>query len=85
MPGMDGTGPWGMGPMTGGGRGRCNPLWSGARIPFAGYPYTAPHGSWMTHRRTAYFPPWGADPYRPPVPYGAFGRGRGRGRGRCWW
>ena len=29
MPGMDGTGPMGMGPMTGGGRGLCNPQWSG--------------------------------------------------------
>jgi hypothetical protein len=29
MPGMDGTGPMGMGPMTGGGRGLCNPLWTG--------------------------------------------------------
>jgi hypothetical protein len=25
MPGFDGTGPQGMGPMTGGGRGLCNP------------------------------------------------------------
>jgi len=25
MPGLDGTGPWGAGPMTGGGRGFCNP------------------------------------------------------------
>jgi len=25
MPGFDGTGPMGMGPMTGGGRGLCNP------------------------------------------------------------
>ena len=25
MPGFDGTGPRGMGPMTGGGRGLCNP------------------------------------------------------------
>jgi len=25
MPGFDGSGPSGMGPMTGGGRGRCNP------------------------------------------------------------
>ena len=29
MPGMDGTGPRGMGPMTGGGRGFCNPLGAG--------------------------------------------------------
>lgn len=26
MPGFDGTGPGGMGPMTGGGRGFCSPL-----------------------------------------------------------
>jgi len=26
MPGFDGTGPMGAGPMTGGGRGYCNPL-----------------------------------------------------------
>ncbi|MBT3310569.1 MAG: DUF5320 domain-containing protein [Desulfobacterales bacterium] len=25
MPGLNGTGPMGSGPMTGGGRGRCNP------------------------------------------------------------
>ena len=25
MPGFDGTGPWGEGPMTGGARGYCNP------------------------------------------------------------
>jgi len=25
MPGFDGSGPWGNGPMSGGGRGRCNP------------------------------------------------------------
>ncbi|MDH7571075.1 MAG: DUF5320 domain-containing protein [Armatimonadota bacterium] len=29
MPGFDGTGPRGMGPMTGGGRGWCNPYWTG--------------------------------------------------------
>ena len=33
MPGFDGTGPAGMGPMTGGGRGLCNPLSMG---PMAG-------------------------------------------------
>ncbi len=26
MPGLNGTGPMGSGPMTGGGRGRCNPV-----------------------------------------------------------
>ena len=29
MPGFDGTGPMGAGPMTGGGRGRCNPAYAG--------------------------------------------------------
>jgi hypothetical protein len=28
MPGFDGTGPASMGPMTGGGRGFCNPSWA---------------------------------------------------------
>jgi len=31
MPGFDGTGPGGMGPMTGGGRGFCSPQGAGAR------------------------------------------------------
>jgi len=47
MPGFDGTGPRGMGPMTGGGRGFCSPWGIGAalrgyRVPPAvgyGYPY----------------------------------------------
>ena len=30
MPGFDGTGPMGMGPMTGGGRGFCSPWGIGA-------------------------------------------------------
>lgn len=44
MPGFDGTGPQGMGPMTGGGRGFCSP-WGirGARRypipPWPGYGY----------------------------------------------
>ncbi len=29
MPGFDGTGPWGEGPMTGGARGFCNPGYAG--------------------------------------------------------
>ena len=29
MPGFDGTGPWGEGSMTGGGRGYCNPGYAG--------------------------------------------------------
>ena len=47
MPGFDGTGPRGQGPMTGGGRGFCSPWGMGAgmrrygvpRPPSYGYPY----------------------------------------------
>ncbi|MGD8238800.1 MAG: DUF5320 domain-containing protein [Armatimonadota bacterium] len=35
MPGLDGTGPAGMGPMTGGGRGWCNPY---SPVHAGGYP-----------------------------------------------
>jgi hypothetical protein len=45
MPGFDGTGPMGMGPMTGGGRGFCSPWGVRAHgIPRwrgYGYPYYA--------------------------------------------
>ena len=50
MPGFDGTGPRGMGPMTGGGRGFCSPWRIGAALrgygvpPRAGYGY--PHYGW---------------------------------------
>ncbi len=36
MPGFDGTGPRGMGPMTGGGRGFCNPSASVYNTSFRG-------------------------------------------------
>jgi hypothetical protein len=40
MPAFDGTGPAGMGPVTGGGRGWCNPY----SPLYAGYgPYPAPY------------------------------------------
>ena len=49
MPGFDGTGPMGMGPMTGGGRGFCNPWGIGAarasgfpRWTGYAYPYYGP-------------------------------------------
>ena len=56
MPGFDGTGPRGMGPMTGGGRGFCSPWGIGATLrggmvppyPQAPYPFHggyAPYGS----------------------------------------
>jgi hypothetical protein len=36
MPGFDRTGPMGMGPMTGGGRGLCNPRGTGVGFSGAG-------------------------------------------------
>jgi len=41
MPGLDGTGPRGMGPMTGGGRGFCSP-WGISNAPrgYGAYPRT---------------------------------------------
>jgi len=38
MPGFDGTGPRGMGPMTGGGRGFCSPRGMGAGARRYGIP-----------------------------------------------
>ncbi|NLA38423.1 MAG: DUF5320 family protein [Methanomicrobiales archaeon] len=71
MPGFDGTGPGGRGPMTGGGfgycspavRGRWPPMW-GRRIPYPGPVYGLGRGGM----------PRG----------GGWGRGFGRGRGRGW-
>ena len=42
MPGFNGTGPRGMGPMTGGGRGFCSPWGIGAPYPFYGAPTSTP-------------------------------------------
>jgi len=92
MPGLDGTGPAGMGPMTGGARGWCNPyspLNTGARGVSFG-PYGAPR----VYRPHA-FRPWGYPPAygfgRPRwgLGRGFWGQGRGRGgwgqgRGRMW-
>lgn len=86
MPGFDGTGPAGMGPMTGGARGWCNPY----SPLYAGYgPYAVPYAS---------RPYYGFRPYTGyPRPYGFWrprwglrgfwgrGMGRGRGWGRRWW
>ena len=56
MPGFDGTGPNGMGPMTGGGRGFCSP-W-GADLRNYAFP-----------RQTSYnYPRYGAYGSRPFVP-----------------
>lgn len=53
MPGFDGTGPRGMGPMTGGGRGFCSPY----GIRSARWPYGA-------HRGWGYSPAFGTAPNR---------------------
>jgi hypothetical protein len=75
MPGFDGTGPMGRGPMTGGGRGFC-------AIPFRNY---GPYGYDM---RAPGGPPSGVNPFYGRPFYGSvFGAGRGGlpyggGRGR---
>ena len=76
MPGLDGTGPAGMGPMIGGARGWCNPY----------NPMYADYGPY----RASYPPP--VQPYYGgyPATYGLgrprWGMGRGRGWGRRrWW
>jgi hypothetical protein len=76
MPRFDGTGPAGMGPMTGGRRGWCNPY----NAPYAGYrpyhpPYAVPPGA--TYAYGLGRPRWG-------LGRGFWGRGRGLGWVRGW-
>jgi len=87
MPRGDGTGPIGMGPMTGRAVGFCagyptpgfmNPYWRRAGVPFGptGYPGPYPYGGGYFYGRgfqARYFGPG----------LGC-GWGRGRGRGRGW-
>ena len=72
MPGFDGTGPRGMGPMTGGGRGFCSPWGMGAA--FRGYGaapnvrYGYPYSGWGRAPYPAYGAPMaapGAVPFTP--------------------
>ena len=58
MPGFNGTGPMGMGPMTGGGRGFCSPWGMGAGVRQYGFPHRAPYA----------YPRYGAYNYSPFVP-----------------
>jgi len=72
MPGFDGTGPMGLGPMTGGGRGYC------------AVPVTGAYNSYPANGSTNYMPipyayPYGGFRMRRFYPAGAFGRGHGRG------
>lgn len=57
MPGFDGTGPRGMGPMTGGGRGFCSPWGIGAARTY-GFPRQAPYA----------YPRYGAYGFQPFAP-----------------
>jgi len=77
MPGFDGTGPRGMGPMTGGGRGFCSPWGRGAglrgrRAPLyasAAYPFYGMPGPMPSYEGYA-AQPWvnpGANPYAPQI------------------
>jgi hypothetical protein len=58
MPGFDGTGPRGMGPMTGGGRGFCSPWGVGASVRQFGFPRRAPYAS-------PYYGAYGFGPFAP--------------------
>jgi len=70
MPFGDGTGPMGLGPMTGSGAGFCAGfVRPGFASPIPGYPHPYGYGHLMP-----VWPRWG---------YG-FGRGLGRGFGRGW-
>lgn len=89
MPGFDGTGPAGMGPMTGGARGWCNPY----SPTYAGYgayrsPYPPPVRPYYRGYLPAYSfgrPRWGivGRGFRGRG-WGGRGWGRGRGRGGRW-
>ncbi len=71
MPGFDGTGPRGMGPMTGGGRGFCSPWGIGAA--FRGGLVTS--FPWFPHYINRVFGVYGGGiPYSSNIPYaGAWG------------
>ena len=58
MPGFDGTGPMGMGPMTGGGRGFCSPWGAGASVRRFGFPRRAPYAY-------PYYGAYGFGPFAP--------------------
>lgn len=62
MPGFDGTGPMGMGPMTGGGRGFCSPWGIGAGVRAYGIPRGRGYG-YPYHAAGPFAP--GAMPYAP--------------------
>ena len=58
MPGFDGTGPHGQGPMTGWGRGYCAMPLSGIRRPFFGRGFWGRGRGWRNWYRAAGTPGW---------------------------
>jgi len=55
MPGFNGTGPMGMGPMTGGGRGFCSPWGIGAVARMHGLPRRTPYAPRMAREQEMEF------------------------------
>ncbi|MBA7627670.1 hypothetical protein ES703_35137 [subsurface metagenome] len=67
MPGFDGTGPRGMGPMTGGGRGFCSPWGIGAAPRRYGVPPGIGYGYPYYSAAGAPYPAYGAPTAAPGV------------------
>ena len=73
MPGFDGTGPRGMGPMTGGGRGFCSPWGMGRTYGFGrGYGYGRGYGFGRRYGFGVGMP-YGGTVYPGATPYGYAG------------
>jgi len=97
MPGFDGTGPRGMGPMTGRGEGYCAFTIPAPGTGESAYGYAGllgPPGEMVSPYSVS--PAYGSAPYISPVSligrtrpwlgrYLGYGWGRGRGRGRGRW
>jgi len=85
MPGFDGTGPLGQGPLTGGGRVFCavpvGYTWIQGYPVNPGYPYNVSYSRYnaLLYNNYTYYPAGGA--YRNPIASGSgyFGRGCGVG------
>ena len=79
MPGFDGTGPRGMGPMTGGGRGFCSPWGIGAALRGYGVPPAVGYGYPYYRGAGAPYPFYGAPAAAPgAAPYPAYGAPTGQ-------
>ncbi len=72
MPGFDGTGPRGMGPMTGGGRGFCSPWGMGRGYGF-GWRMPYPMAGQWSGPQGPYSYPYSGAAYPGAMPYGYAG------------